>query len=42
LKNVLAEMQTASDDEDVLVLMPRMSLVWARKPVVSQNSADVV
>jgi len=32
LKNVLAEMQAASDDPDVLVLMPRMWLVWARKP----------
>jgi len=32
LKNVLAEMQVASDDPDVLVMMPRMSLVWARKP----------
>jgi len=31
LKTVLAEMRAATDDPDVLVLMPRMSLVWARK-----------
>jgi len=32
LGDVLAEMRAATDDPDVLVLMPRMSLVWARKP----------
>jgi SAM-dependent methyltransferase len=31
LKQTLAEMQTAADDDDVLVLAPRMSIVWARK-----------
>jgi ubiquinone/menaquinone biosynthesis C-methylase UbiE len=31
LKQILADMQTAADDADVLVLAPRMSIVWARK-----------
>ncbi len=31
LDRTLAEMQVAMDDPNVLVLMPRMSLVWARK-----------
>jgi ubiquinone/menaquinone biosynthesis C-methylase UbiE len=31
LNRTLKEMQTAVDDPNVLVLMPRMSLVWARK-----------
>lgn len=32
LDRTLAEMQIAMDDPEVLVLMPRMSLVWARNP----------
>jgi SAM-dependent methyltransferase len=32
LENTLAQMQAASDNPDVLVLMPRMSQVWGRKP----------
>ncbi len=31
LDRILAAMQVAMDNPDVLVLMPRMSLVWARK-----------
>jgi SAM-dependent methyltransferase len=31
LKHLLAVMQTAADDDDVLVLAPRMSIVWAQK-----------
>jgi SAM-dependent methyltransferase len=31
LIQILADMQTAADDDDVLVLAPRMSIVWARK-----------
>jgi SAM-dependent methyltransferase len=31
LKHILDQMQTASDDLDILVLMPRMSQVWGRK-----------
>jgi ubiquinone/menaquinone biosynthesis C-methylase UbiE len=31
LNRTLMEMQAASDDPDVLVLPPRMSIVWARK-----------
>jgi hypothetical protein len=31
LKQTLSEMQEAIDNPDVVVLMPRMSLVWARK-----------
>ena len=32
LSQTLAEMQSAVDDPDVLILAPRMSIVWARKP----------
>ena len=32
LKRTLTAMQTATDDPEVVVLMPRMSAVWARKP----------
>ncbi|HEY6986867.1 MAG TPA: methyltransferase domain-containing protein [Bryobacteraceae bacterium] len=32
LQQTLAEMQEAIDNPGVVVLMPRMSLVWARKP----------
>src|SRR5262249_31592994 len=31
LQQTLEEMQRATDDPEVLVLMPRMSLVWGRK-----------
>ena len=31
LEQALYEMQESLDDPDVLVLAPRMSLVWARK-----------
>jgi ubiquinone/menaquinone biosynthesis C-methylase UbiE len=33
LKAVLADMERDTNDPDILVLMPRMSQVWARKPV---------
>jgi SAM-dependent methyltransferase len=32
LSQTLAEMQSAVDDPNVLILAPRMSIVWARKP----------
>ena len=33
LEYTLGQMQSASDDPDILVLMPRMSQVWGRKPM---------
>lgn len=33
LQNLLTEMQRLASDETVLAVMPRMSQVWARKPV---------
>jgi SAM-dependent methyltransferase len=33
LEYTLDQMQTASDNPDILVLMPRMSQVWGRKPI---------
>ena len=33
LEYTLGQMQTASDNPDILVLMPRMSQVWGRKPM---------
>ena len=32
LQRTLDEMEAAAEDPDVLVLAPRMSVVWARKP----------
>jgi SAM-dependent methyltransferase len=38
LDRTLAEMQRLSADESVLALMPRMSQVWARKPIAMQRA----
>jgi len=40
LHNTLVEMERAAEDETVLAVMPRMSQVWARKPVLCASAAD--
>jgi ubiquinone/menaquinone biosynthesis C-methylase UbiE len=35
LKRTLTAMQAATDDPEVVVLMPRLSAVWARKPALA-------
>jgi hypothetical protein len=32
MKTILADMDRDTQDPEILVLMPRMSLVWGRKP----------
>jgi hypothetical protein len=39
LKRTLTAMQAATDDPEVVVLMPRLSAVWARKPASTRGSA---
>jgi SAM-dependent methyltransferase len=39
LDQTLAEMRRLVEDESVLVVMPRMSQVWARKPAAYQSAA---
>jgi len=38
LERTLADMQTAIEDSKVIVLAPRMSLVWARKALIANSN----